>query len=160
MTYAIDNAEQVPYSATLAEATAETGGIKFCARPPLASPAQALVEARREAFRLHLAEAVDEAYEDGIEPSLSALENFDGLLRLLPVYLPLTEPYISASGSICLDWDFNPACQLSILLKDRNQVAYAAYFSGEKVHGSARFSHKELPEILAAVAKRWEAEVV
>lgn len=147
-----DMCEQVPYSATLAESTRTERTAAFRARPPFASPTEAMKMERNA--RMH--EAVQDAIEeDEASPSLSALENFEALLRLLPAEFPATGAYISPSGSICLDWDSNPSCQFSILLKDKNQIAFAAYFSGEKVHGSTRFSSHGLPESMAAVAKRW-----
>jgi hypothetical protein len=151
-----DTQEQVPYSATLAEATRTANAAAFRAVPPVASPAESMNIERNVRLRDSLREAVQQASkEDDALPSLSASENFEALLRLLPAELPATEAYISPSGSICFDWDSDPSCQLSILLKDKNQVAFAAYFSGEKVHGSTRFSSHELPEIMATVVKRW-----
>ncbi len=151
-----DMQEQVPYSATLAESTRTANVAAFRARPPVASPAEAMKMDRNARMFESLMEAAQQALDDDDAlPSLSALENFKALLRLLPAELPATEAYISPSGSICFDWDSDPSCQLSILLKDKNQIAFAAYFSGEKVHGSTRFSSHELPEIMASVAKRW-----
>lgn len=151
-----DMCEQVPYSATLAETTRTFKTAAFQARPPIASPAEAIKIDRNARILDSLREAIQQARdEQGSLPSISALDNFDALLRLLPTELPATEAYISANGSICFDWDADPSSQLSILLKDKNQIAFAAYFSGEKVHGSTRFSSNQLPESMATVTKRW-----
>lgn len=158
-TLAVDMCEHVPYSASLSESTQTARVAAFRARPPVASPAEAMKLGRDSRIRSFLVKAIDEAQAGGTEPKLSALENFDAFLRLLPADLPVTDPYVSESGSICFDWDFDPQCQLSVLLKDKNQIAFAAYFSGEKVHGSTRFSSHELPEILATMAKRWSRTV-
>lgn len=158
-TLAMDMCEQVPYSASLAESTQVARVAAFRARPPVASPVEVMKIDRDARIRGFLVEAISEARASGTEPKLSALENFEALLRLLPADLPVTDPYISQSGSICLDWDFDSRSQLSVLLKDKNQIAFAAYFSGERVHGSTRFSSHELPEVLATVAKRWSRSV-
>ncbi|ATE73827.1 hypothetical protein CNO08_22165 [Lysobacter capsici] len=103
-----------------------------------------------------MVDAVVEALvNEEFEPSLSALDNLSAFLRLLPAELPSTEVYITPNGSICFDWDEDPNHQLSLLLKDKNQIAFAAYFSGEKVHGSTRFASHQLPEIMATVTNRW-----
>lgn len=151
-TLAWDMCEQLPYTATLAQSTRIERTTAFRAGPPVASPAEALKMGRDAQLIDALIEALG---EDEYAPSLSALGNFQALLRLLPAEMPATEAYITPSGSICLDWDEDPRYQLSILLKDKNQIAFAAYFLGEKVHGSTRFTSHQLPSIMASVAKRW-----
>lgn len=153
---AIDMAEQVPYSASLVESTSVAREAAFRARPPTRSPAGAIHEVRTSRMRELLQENIAEMR---ISPSPSVRANFEHLLRLLPSEMPLTDPYVSEAGGIDLDWDFDPQCQISIMLKEKGQIAFAAYFSGEKVHGSTRFSSQELPEILAVVAKRWSREL-
>lgn len=152
MSYAAALCEPVPYSASLAESTQTTRSSSFRAEPPVASPTEVMKLDRNTRMMEFL---LEELSKTTVEPKLSALENMFELLTLLPADLPATDPYISETGSICLDWDFYPDCQLSILLKDKNQIAYAAYFLGEKVHGSSRFSSSGLPEGLANAAKRW-----
>lgn len=152
MNLALDICEPVPYSVSLKEHTRSAQSSTFRARQSVASPVEAMRVARNAEMGLLLLQGM---LESGPEPKSSALENFERLLQLLPAELPLTDPYVSESGSICFDWDFDSRFQLSLLLKDKNQIAYAAYFSGEKVHGSSHFSGRELPEGLAYAAKRW-----
>lgn len=155
-TLALDMCEHIPYSASLTESTRAGRAAAFRAGPPVVSPAEAMRIERDERMINSARAAMHESIVDhGVEASLSAVTNLGLFLRLLPAEMPATDAYISANGSICFDWDGDPSCQLSILLKDKNQIAFAAYFSGEKVHGSTRFSSHELPEIMATVAKRW-----
>lgn len=144
--------EVFPYSASLVESTQSTRKSAFRAVPPVASPVESMKLDRNALMNTVFLEATSNSY---VPPKLSAVGNFQPLLALLPAEMPPTDPYVSQTGSICFDWDFNPRCQLSIILKDKDQIAYAAYFSGERVHGSSRFSSLGLPEGLAAIAKRW-----
>lgn len=153
--YAADLCEQLPYSSTLISSTWAAKPASYNARPPVASPSQDVKRERDNQMTSLLVQAIQMAAERGDVASRTALANFESLLQLLPQDLPITDPYITESGSICLDWDENPDCQLSVLLKDRGQVAFSAYFSGEKVNGSTRFSGLQLPDSLLAVAKRW-----
>lgn len=152
---AIDMGEQVPYSASLTESTYVARKAAYRAKPPVTSPAGAMHEIRSNRMRELLQENIVSLR---VSPSPSVRANFENLLRLLPGDMPLTDPYVSEMGGIDLDWDSDPKCQISIMLKDQGQIAFAAYFSGEKVHGSTRFTGHELPEILAVVAKRWSRE--
>jgi hypothetical protein len=152
MSTAIDMYEHVPYSASFELSTRAVRAADYRAKPPVLSPAGVIHYEREKRMRALLSENI---LEDGISPNVCALENFKILLRLLPHDFPVTDPYVSDCGSIALDWDFDPRFQLSIMLKENNQIAFAAYFSGEKVHGSSRFLGHKLPETLANVANQW-----
>jgi hypothetical protein len=147
--------EQIPYSAQFARSTWVANPTDFRARAPVTSPSQAVKIERNLRMSEYLNQAITESADEGLSPAASAVENFDALLRLLPSDLPLTDPYVSDAGSVCLDWDANPTCQLSVMLKANHQIAFAAYFRGEKVHGSARFSDQQLPESFLGIAERW-----
>lgn len=152
---AMDACEQVPYSSTLISHTWAARPASYNARPPVASPLQDVKRERDKQMTALLLREMQSTPRTNSVVTPSALSNFERLLQLLPQDLPLTDPYVTEAGSICLDWDDDPNCQLSVLLKDRGQVAFSAYFSGEKVNGSTRFSSLQLPESLLAVAKRW-----
>lgn len=103
------------------------------------------------------------------ESVVDALENDSGTSRmttgyaeimkfamLLPSDVPVVESYITPSGSLCFDWDHDPSNQLSIMLQAGGRIAYAAYFDGDRVNGSSRFSGK-LPDDLAHAVRRWQS---
>lgn len=146
--------ETLFYSARVCETHSSTDP-GFTAFPPIASPAQALKLGRDQKIKSYLANAIREASDQELMPAVSACVNVDRFLQLLPAELPVTDPYVSESGSICFDWDEDPESQFSILLKSENKISYAAYFSGEKVNGSAEFSRVDLPKSLLESAKRW-----
>jgi len=110
----------------------------------------------RDARAVAMLEALGWALtDDETPPSEDALRNFEVALRLLPDDLPATEPHISSFGSICLDWDKDPDNQLGIMIQAGNKIAYAAYFSGEKVNGSLDFEGSRLPEELSRHIASW-----
>jgi hypothetical protein len=148
-------AEPVPYSAQLSPGTWNKKSTQFTATAPGTSPFQTIDAERNRQISLFFEESVKDSLQKGIRPSSLAVENFNALVRLLPSELPATDPYISEAGSICFDWDDNPLCQLSILLQDKQQIAFAAYFRGERIHGSARFFGTQLPYGLLDLARRW-----
>lgn len=129
--------------------------LEWDALPPDRSPAEDVVTVRNAKIYELLRPALIAGAEDEAFVTYSALENFPALLSLLPAEFPVAEPYVSHEGSICLDWYQDPENQISILLQDDNRIAYAAYFAGERVNGSADFSHGALPRELLEVADRW-----
>jgi hypothetical protein len=155
MIYSAVLAEPVPYSAQFSPGTWGFSRAYFNAEPPETSPSQAVEAERNLQMQKFLLQALEKASSEGVKPAQSALSRFEALLRLLPGDLPLTDPYISHAGSICLDWDADPSHQLSLMLQSNERVAFAAYFKGEKIHGSARFSGLQLPESFLGLAKRW-----
>lgn len=159
MNLAVDLCEHVPYSAPLAATTWTAKRSAYIARPPEASPVENVKIERDARMRTLLVQSIVEASERGVAPKPAAIENFDALLQLLPAELPITDPYVTDAGSISLDWDDEPSAQFALLLKDGGQIAFAAYFSGEKVNGSTRFSGLQLPESLLDAAHRWSREV-
>lgn len=153
-----EQCETLFFSAGMRETHSSTDPY-FSAFPPIASPAQTLKLSRDLKIKAYLADAVNEAKGQGLVPAISAVGNVDRLLQLLPSEFPVTDPYISESGSICFDWDEDPENQFSILLKEGNKISYAAYFSGEKVNGAADFSRIDLPKSLLESAKRWAERI-
>lgn len=133
-------------------ATPVVSRIDYTALRPLRSPRETLLQGRNESMRQYLALAIE---EDEFEPSEAALNNFESFLRMLPQGMPATEPRISYVGSICFDWDADPDNQLGIMLQANNRIAYAAYFSGEKVNGTDDFTIGRFPEELARTISRW-----
>lgn len=156
MFFPVVDCEPSTFIAMLAEATRSDAGATYTVAGPLPSPLEAERFARNHLIEDYLVQALG---DDPQTLSPSALENFRNLLALLPGFLPATDPYVSKQGSIVLDWDFEPQNQLSIMLKGNGQIAFAAYLSGEKVHGSTVFSTTALPASLATVAKQWAERV-
>lgn len=76
-------------------------------------------------------------------------------LSALPSDLPKVEPYVSAQGSVCFDWDEEPSNALSLLIQSDSRVAFAAYFSGERMHGTVNFDAAVLPRDLLSIINRW-----
>lgn len=147
--------ETLDYSAGFFGGTPSVVNPGYSALPPFASPSQSIRLNRDLQMKRYLTLAIERATDNELTVSQEAYENFSRFLQLLPEGMPVTDPYVTESGSICLDWDDNPQWQLSILLKNQNRVSFAAYFSGEKVNGSADFSRSELPAQLLATASRW-----
>lgn len=75
-------------------------------------------------------------------------------LSALPANLPTVEPYVSAQGSVCFDWDDEPSNALSLLLQSDTRLAYAAYFSGERIHGTVNLQ-TAFPGELLSLINRW-----
>jgi hypothetical protein len=125
---------------------------ELSALAPFPSPAELLRESRRQTME----ELLNAAIEDEVDgANSSAVRNFVPLLRLLPREFGATEPRIAHDGAICLDWDKDPENLFSIILLDFDRIAFAAYLSGEKVHGTADFLPEALPVSLSQAAKRW-----
>lgn len=157
MTFAMaDMCEPTPYTANLLEATRSRLPTMFIAARPVASPVESMRLERNRTMHAFLNESLEQS---AIQPSESSKENFSALLSLLPSQFPVTDPYVSQCGSIVLDWDFDPQYQLSIMLKDRDQIAFAAYLSGERVHGSTAFAASVLPDALGLIARKWARRV-
>lgn len=155
------NAVAVCHYEYLAEirTTPTVGRAVFSALAPERSPVQEVVHDELAIRNARILEVLWPAIEAGAEEdafvSYSAFENFSVLLSLLPAIFPASEPYITDKGSICLDWYEDPQNQFSILLQDDNRIAFAAYFAGERVNGSADFSPDALPRELIEWANRW-----
>lgn len=124
----------------------------FSAAPPIRSVTETRRDERRGAMMSFL---LDASTEDGDTIHPSAWTNFETLLRLLPDEFPATEPRVGRNGSICLDWDRDSGNQFSIMLLAADRIAFAAYFSGEKVNGTADFDVERLPIALSQAALRW-----
>lgn len=139
--------------------TPTLGRAVFSALAPERSPVQEVAHdelaIRNARIREVLWSAIAAGAEEEAFVSSSALENFSVFLSLLPAAFPASEPYITDKGSICLDWYEDPQNQFSILLQDDNRIAFAAYFAGERVNGSAEFSPEALPRELIELASRW-----
>ena len=148
--------DPVPYTALLTESTRSEMAVEYKAARPRPSPLETERLERNGTISEYFMQSLE---ENELEPDLSALENFHHLVALLPAYLPATDPYVSKQGSVVFDWDFKPENQLSVLLKAQGQISFAAYLSGEKVHGSTVFTPTALPASLAAVAKQWADRV-
>lgn len=153
--FAADACELPTYSLMAAVRTQSVTRAPLTAKPPTATPGETIRRDRAQRMTKFLGMAQAEAASEGLAPNPWAIENFARVLDLLPADLPAVEPYISEVGSVCLDWDENPQCQLSVLLKERGQIAFAAYIAGESVYGSTQFSASRLPESLLETAKRW-----
>lgn len=127
----------------------------FTARPPEVSPIEGLIMERNSRMARMLTEAVADAAAEGVPASRDALRSFVDFVKLLPADVPVTDPYISARGSICMDWDDDPRYQLSVVLKDRDTLGFAAYLDGRRCTGSESFSRGELPLAFRSVIKDW-----
>lgn len=77
--------------------------------------------------------------------------------HILPACLPFPEISVTPSGSISFDWDAGPASQLSIIASAGGGISFAAYFSGDRIHGAMRFDHRQLPQEILAASERWAA---
>lgn len=119
------------------------------------TPLQLTVAERNEEIALGFWPALLDAEKEGVQVTARTVENFQRLLALLPASLPYTAPYVSEAGSLCLDWDGNPQNQLSIMIQRNGRIAFAAYFAGERVNGSANFLPDGLPQGLVDSAARW-----
>lgn len=128
---------------------------RFSAKPSFVTPGQQQLMERNLTMRQSVIEAVAEAEARDAHVALSALANAQRFLQLLPSNMPATDAYVSRNGSICFDWDDDSRCQISILLQDSERIAFAGYFSGDRVNGAANFSVNELPEELLAAANKW-----
>lgn len=151
----MDHCEPPAFVTQIAAATWSMTKAPFTAKPPVASPAETMKRERDQRMMVFFGEALEEAKANGRNAAATSIGNFSRVLQLLPADLPVTDPYISESGSICLDWDDNPASQLSVLIKDDGQIGFAGYFAGESVHGSTNFSGRNLPESLLGTIRRW-----
>lgn len=125
------------------------------AKNSFVTPSQERELDRQVRFSISVRSAVAEADEAFAMPAASALKNVARFIRLLPDCLPVTDAYISSSGSVSFDWDDDQTWQLSLALQSGSRIAFAAYFAGDKVHGSASFSAEKLPDELVAAIKRW-----
>lgn len=129
--------------------------LTFSAKAPTFSPRECEVIERNAEINSAFAPAFAESREDGIRVSSTAVYNFVHLLRLLPAEFPVTDPYVSHAGSICLDWDQDPNNQFSVMLLDGDRIAFSAYLAGERVNGSADFMGDQLPAQLLLAAGQW-----
>lgn len=123
------------------------------ARQRTKTPAQIEQDMRTQQFIDSVVEASNEASEVGSALSFEWLD-IGKLAALLPRDISVAESYITPTGSVCFDWDEDPKNQLSIVLQPGGRVGYAAYFDGDRTHGSARFG-TSLPEDLALAVRRW-----
>lgn len=69
---------------------------------------------------------------------------------------PRSEAHILHNGSICFDWMDDPQNQLSVAIQRGNSIAYAAYFSGEKIHGVCPLTTFALSRPFDEVVKKWQ----
>jgi len=117
------------------------------------TPSQVELEARLEPFVQSVYAALEGAAETGYADKF---EIFDvaKLALALPREIPVPDSYVTPTGSLCFDWDEDSKNQLSIVLQSKGRIAYAAYFDGDRMHGSARFG-AVLPEDLDLAVKRW-----
>lgn len=129
---------------------------KYRVRTDDLTPAQRLLKGRNDSLLEAAVSALEEAMSEERVYSIEAFSDLAMLLQALPQHLPETEAHISASGSLCFDWDEDPENQLSIILQGNGRIAFAAYFAGDRVHGTARF-RSQLPEELEAAANKWLA---
>lgn len=150
--YAQDLAE---YPAAGLLETPLTRQLDFSALPGFVTPRQSIVLDRNSLISRGLVRAYNDAARAGFPVSGLVRELAPRFIQILPDELPYAEPYISYAGTLCLDWDELPACQLSLMLQATGRVSYAAFFSGEKVNGSGDFSRASLPQGLLDVASRW-----
>jgi hypothetical protein len=119
------------------------------------TPGQLVNAERNMRIVAHASEAIVHAQSQGQKVSSFGIENFKRLVDLLPAYLPVTEPYVAHTGSVTFDWDEDPQNQLALILQSSGRISFAAYFSGEKVNGSADFNGSSLPQSVVDTAARW-----
>lgn len=79
------------------------------------------------------------------------------IAHMLPDCLPSPEISVTPSGSISFDWEAGSATQLSIIASAGGGISFAAYFSGDRIHGAMRFDHRQLPQEILAASERWAA---
>lgn len=80
------------------------------------------------------------------------------IAHILPGCLPTPEISVTPSGSISFDWEVGSAAQLSIMASAGGGVSFAAYFSGDRIHGAMRFDRRRLPQEILAASERWAAQ--
>lgn len=74
---------------------------------------------------------------------------------LVSLRLPVPEASVTASRNLSFDWDDDPQNQLTIILQSDGRISYAAYFSGDRVHGIANSKGGRFPEELLAAIQKW-----
>lgn len=87
--------------------------------------------------------------------SAETVENALRFQTLLPADMPPAEAYISQFGSICFDWDENKENILSVMIQKDRRIGFAAYFSGDRVHGTMAFVNGAIPDQMALAVTRW-----
>lgn len=100
--------------------------------------------------------AIDAARENGRLIASQTVWNAKRFLQLLSADVPATDAYVSEQESICFDWDEDCQCQLSVMVQHGGRIAFAAYFTGDRLNGAANFTGAELPTELVAAISRWQ----
>lgn len=120
------------------------------------TPGQEIFLASKARFDDRVALALREHRDSGHVVAAGILERYERLIRLISDRLPVTDAYVSSNGSLCFDWDEDPSWQLSLLLQESGRLAFAAYFRGERVNGSAPFGpYSSLPQSIETAISRW-----
>lgn len=118
------------------------------------SPASEQIWDMTESLYTAAFEGFQEGAKAGLVTDTAIIRNAFILVTLLAPTMPVTDAYISPVGSLVFDWDEDNENMISIILLAGNRVGWAAYFSGDRVHGSANFGGK-LPEELAGAISKW-----
>lgn len=66
------------------------------------------------------------------------------------------DAHVTAARNLSFDWDDDPQNQLSIIIHADGRLSYAAYFRGDRVHGTANFEKRQFPEELLAAINKWK----
>jgi hypothetical protein len=83
----------------------------------------------------------------------AALEEAEGLIRLLPRGIPAPEFASEDDGAIMMEWLPSRQRMVSVSVAGRGRLAYAWLNGSERGYGVARFNSRKFPEVLLQVVR-------